>query len=86
MRMLIVVGLLLLSAPALAQHIEQVKRIKFGVGCVTPVTSYAGGLGACPINNSKARIWCPNGQVFERDGDKPEVYVARSICSLSQLR
>jgi hypothetical protein len=86
MRSLIVVALLLLSAPALAQHIEQVKGIKFGVGCVTPVTSYGRRFGVCPIGNLKARVWCPNGQIFERVGETPQVYVARSICNLSQLR
>jgi hypothetical protein len=86
MRTLIVIGLLLLGAPAPAQHIEQVKGIKFGGGCVSPVTSYGRRFGACSIGGSKARIWCPNGQIFERVGETPQMYVARSICNLSQLR
>jgi hypothetical protein len=85
LRLSIVAALTLLSTPSFAQHIEAVKGIKFGVGCLTPVSAFGARLGTCAIDGFKARIWCPNGEVFERNGQAPQSYVARSICNLNQI-
>ena len=84
-RFSIAATLILLSASASAQHIDMVKGIKFGVGCVGPVTTFAPRLGSCALESSKARIWCPNGEIFDRHGEPPQSYVARSICNLNQV-
>ena len=73
------------STPSFAQHIEAGKGIKCGVGCLTPVSAFGAHLGTCAIDNSKARIWCPNGEIFERNGEPPQSYVTRSICNLNQV-
>jgi len=85
LRMPITAALVLLSTSSFAQNIEAVKGIKFGVGCVGPVSTFAARLGTCAIDGSTARIWCPNGEIFERNGEPPKSYVARSICNLSQV-
>ena len=85
LRMSIATALTLLSTPSFAQHIEAVKGIKFGVGCLTPVSAFGARLGTCAIDNSKARIWCPNGEIFDRNGEPPLSHVARSICNLNQI-
>jgi len=81
----ITAALVFLSTSSFAQNIEAVKGIKFGVGCVGPVSTFAARLGTCAIDGSTARIWCPNGEIFERNGEPPKSYVARSICNLSQV-
>jgi hypothetical protein len=78
-------ALLLLSTSAFAQRMDAVKGIKFGVGCVGPVNKFAAGLGTCTIAGTKARIFCPSGETFDRDGVPPESFVARSICNLNQV-
>ena len=85
LRMAIAIALIALSTPAFAQMINQVKDIKFGVGCLAPVNTVAARLGTCAIDGSKARIWCPSGEIFERNGEPPQSYVARSICNVSQV-
>jgi hypothetical protein len=85
LRISIAAALTLLSTPSFAQHIEAVKGIKFGIGCLTPVTAFGARRGTCTVDGSKARIWCPNGEIFERNGEPPQSYVARSICNLSQV-
>jgi hypothetical protein len=85
LRIWLTAALTLLSTSSFAQHIEAVKGIKFGVGCLTPVSAFGARLGTCAIDSSKARIWCPNGEIFERNGEPPQSYVARSICNLSQV-
>jgi hypothetical protein len=85
LRISITAALVLLSTCSFAQNIEAVKGIKFGLGCLAPVNTFAARLGTCAIDGSKARIWCPDGQIFERNGEPPQSYVARSICNLSQV-
>jgi hypothetical protein len=76
---------MVLSASAFAQHIEAVKGIPFGVGCVGPLSTFAPRLGACTLDGAKSRVWCPDGRIFERSGEPPQSYVARSICNLNQV-
>jgi hypothetical protein len=85
LRLSITAVLVLLSTSSFAQKIEAVKGIKFGVGCLAPVNTFAARLGTCAIDGSKARIWCPSGEIFERNGEPPQSYVARSICNVSQV-
>jgi hypothetical protein len=85
LRMSIAAVFVLLSTSAFAQQMDAVKGIKFGVGCIGPVNKYAAGLGTCDIESSKARIFCPNGDVFDRAGAMPQSFVVRSICGLNQV-
>jgi hypothetical protein len=86
LRMAIAAVLVVVSASAFAQSTQQVKGIKFGVGCVGPVSTIAPRLGTCVIEGAKSRIWCPNGKIFDRDGELPQSpYVVRAICELNQI-
>jgi hypothetical protein len=82
-------ALVVLSTSAFAQLMEPVKDMKFGAGCTGPVSTFAVRLGACPIDDSKSRIWCPNGQIFDRRASAyeriPSSYVVRAICGLNQV-
>ena len=84
LRLSIVAALIFLTTSAFAQ-MESVKGIKFGVGCVDPMSKYAVGLGTCSVGDAKARIWCPNGETFDRVGTPPQSFGVRSICSLNQV-
>ena len=86
LRMAIAIALVVLSTPAFAQMIDQVKDIKFGVGCVGPINRFAARLGTCLIDDSKSRVWCPNGKIFDRSGQfLQSSYVVRSMCELNQI-
>ena len=88
-RMFTAAALVVLSTSAFAQFMEPVKGIKYGDGCIGPVSTYAARLGACAIADTKSRIWCPNGEIFDRKGSAYEVtpssYVVRAICNLTQV-
>lgn len=84
LRMSAIAALVLLETSALAQQTEPIKGIKFGAGCLGPVSTLAPRLGTCEIVDSKTRIWCPNGEIFDRGGT-PQSYVVRSICNLNQV-
>ena len=71
------------SAFALQTIVE--KGTKIGSGCLGPVVAVAPKLGTCAIAGSKTRIWCPNGQIFDDEGAKSPVSLARSLCNLSQI-
>jgi hypothetical protein len=89
LRMPITAALLVLSTSAFAQFMEPVKDVKFGAGCISPVSTFAVRLGACAIVDFKSRIWCPNGQTFDRTASEyehvPSSYVVRAICGLNQV-
>jgi hypothetical protein len=89
LRISTVAALVVLSTSASAQFMEPIKGVKFGAGCIGPVSTYAVRLGACAIADTRSRIWCPNGQIFDRNGSAYEVvpssYVVRAICSLNQI-
>jgi hypothetical protein len=79
------VFLMLLYAPAVAQVTEVAKDIKFGQGCIGPITTLAPKFGTCTIAESVFRVWCPSGRVYDRRGLPPQSSIARSICNLSQV-
>ena len=85
LKALLTAALVTLSTAAFAQHVEADKRLKFGAECVGPVTTLAPRLGTCMIIGAKTRIWCPNGRVFDRGGEKPQSFLVRSICELNQV-
>jgi hypothetical protein len=84
LRMSMAAVLIVLSTSVFAQPMDEMKGIKLGVGCTSPVTQFSRGLATCPAG-SRSRVWCPNGQIFERDGEPPRSYVVRSICNLNQI-
>ena len=73
-----------LSSGCFAQMVSEVKPTKLGTGCETPVTPLGTRLGTCSLNSNRARIWCPDGKVFERTGTQVQAALARSICGLNQ--
>jgi hypothetical protein len=84
-RLSIAAALVVFSTSAFAQE-REVKGIKFGVGCINPVSTFASRLGTCMVNADTSRIWCPNGKIFDRTEKEPRtVYVVRSICGLNQV-
>jgi hypothetical protein len=76
---------MLVSTAASAQFLEEGKSIKFGAGCQDRIKPMETGLGTCLITDKRARVWCPNGKVYERDGDVPHVSLVRSACGLRQI-
>jgi len=83
-RTFIAAALVVLSSSAFAQQTET-KGIKFGVGCLGPVTTFAPRFGVCMVDAAMSRIWCPNGQIFDRVEKEPRnSSVARAICGLNQ--
>jgi hypothetical protein len=85
LRLLIVGALLCLTTAASAQFLQEGKSIKFGTGCREAIKAMETGLGTCLITDKRARVWCPNGKVFERDGELPHVSLVRSACGLRQI-
>ena len=85
LRLSVIAALVLLATSAFGQLIEAKKDIKFGAGCLTRMSTFGPRLGTCEIVGSKARIWCPNGEIFDRTGAPPQSVVARSMCNLSQV-
>lgn len=84
LRMSAIAALLLLGPPAFAQTTEPIKDVKFGAGCLGPVRTLGPRFGTCEVDGSRTRIWCPNGQIFDRAG-VPQSYIIRSICNLNQV-
>jgi hypothetical protein len=88
LRMSAIAALVLLQTSAFAQQseaiTETIKGIKFGVGCLGRVSTLGPRFGTCEIVGSKTRIWCPNGEIFDRAGT-PQSYLVRSICNLNQV-
>jgi hypothetical protein len=86
LRMSLTAAMVVLSTSAFAQATDEVKGIKFGAGCLSPVSTLAARLGTCAIDGAKSRIWCPNGKIFDRDAKLPQSsYVIRAICELNQI-
>jgi hypothetical protein len=78
-------GALMMNTAAPAQFLVEGKNVKFGTGCTERIKPMETGLGMCLITDRRARIWCPNGKVFERDGELPHVSLVRSACGLRQI-
>ena len=84
LRMSTIAALLLLGPSAFAQTTEPIKDVKFGAGCLGPVSTLGPRFGTCEVVGSRTRIWCPNGEIFDRVG-VPQSYIVRSFCSLNQV-
>jgi hypothetical protein len=84
--LLLAVALSLLSSAASGQFLQEMKAVRFGVGCIERPKSTDGGLGLCMTGASRSRVWCPNGKVYERDGSLPDLSLVRSVCGLNQIR
>jgi hypothetical protein len=88
-RLYVAATLAVLSTAAFAQSADEVKGLKWGTGCTTQIQTLARHLGVCSIADTKSRIWCPNGQIFDRgawDYEKvPSSSVVRAICGLNQV-
>ena len=80
----IVATLSLLPGTAFTQHLDERKGLRFGSGCVGSVSKLEPKFGTCVIAGGKARIFCPNGHVFDRDGEQVHISIARSTCGLTQ--
>lgn len=76
--------LLLLTVPAYAASMVEVKNARLGEGCLQPITKIKNMPANCPVGDKQTRIWCPNGRVFDRN-EVPNVAESRSICELNQL-
>ena len=85
LRLVIATGLICLSTASFAQVVTEVKATKFGGGCEARATTLAPKLGTCVLTDTKSRVWCPNGKVFERSGPEFQPALARSICGLNQV-
>jgi hypothetical protein len=85
LRLPVAVALMVMSTAASAQFLEESKSIKFGIGCQERIKPMEAGLGTCLITDKRVRVWCPNGKVYERDGDVPHVSLVRSACGLRQI-
>lgn len=82
---LVIGAFFVLNTAASAQFMEEIKGVKFGIGCQTPIKALEAGLGTCLIAETRARVWCPNGKVYERTGELPQVALVRSACGLKQI-
>lgn len=73
--------------PAAAFYSEVKPSLKIGVDCIGQVSVLAPKLTMCTIAGTKARIWCPNGQMFEGEIDSggPAASIARSLCGIAQV-
>ena len=84
-RLLLAAALALSSSSAIALQTVVPKGTKQGAGCVGPVVFVAPKLEVCRIADSKTRIWCPNGEIFDDGDGRSAVALVRSLCNLNQL-
>jgi hypothetical protein len=84
-RVLLAAALVLSCSYAFALPTSVKKGLKLGTGCVGPVSTVAPKLGMCTLAGTKARIWCPNGDIFDLDEEKAPVPLVRSLCNLTQI-
>ena len=85
LRYAIVSALVLSCSPAWSQATTPRKSVKFGADCIGPVSLLAPKLGTCTIASAQMRIWCPNGEMFERAQDQPHLSLVRSLCNMLQV-
>ena len=81
---LLFLACVLFSVSANAQPIVELKYIGRGVGCIGPMTTPLSRLAVCPIQDTRLRIWCPNGKIFDTPGGEPNDAISRSICQINQ--
>lgn len=84
-RWIVVATMVLWSTSAFSLQSAVPAGTKLGTGCVGSVRTVAPKLGACTIAGDKTRIWCPNGKIFDSDGDKAPIPLVRSLCDLTQI-
>ena len=84
-RLFLAAALALSSSSAFALQKVVPKGTKVGAGCVGPIVSIATKLETCPIADSKTRIWCPNGEIFDDAEGRSAVALVRSLCNLNQV-
>jgi hypothetical protein len=77
--------LIMSCGPAVALTNMQKVSVQVGADCVGPVTTLAPKLATCTVAGSRMRIWCPNGDMFEREQDKPHQSLIRSLCNMLQV-
>jgi hypothetical protein len=85
LRYAIAAVLVLSCSPAWSQATTAKKSVKFGADCIGPVSLLAPKLGTCMIAGAQMRIWCPNGEMFERAQDQPHLSLVRSLCNMLQV-
>jgi hypothetical protein len=84
-RLLVAAAFVLSCTSAFALPTSVKKGLKLGTGCLGPVSTMAPKLGMCTVAGTKARIWCPNGDIFDLDEEKAPVPLVRSLCNLTQI-
>jgi hypothetical protein len=77
--------LLTLTTAAVSGPMIQRKGLSVNEGCLAPAKVATEKLTTCPVADARIRIWCPNGNVFDRDPDNVGVALLRSICEMNQL-
>lgn len=83
--LLLAAALAISSSSAFALQTFVPKGTKVGAGCVGPIVLIATKLEICPIADSKTRIWCPNGEIFDDADGRSAVALVRSLCNLNQV-
>jgi len=86
MRVLFASAFILSCTVAFALPTAVKKGLALGSGCVGPVSTMGPKLSICATAGAKARIWCPNGDIFDVDEERAQVALVRSLCNLSQIR
>jgi hypothetical protein len=74
-----------LNTAALSAPMIQIKGLAPEQGCLEPAKAATEKLKTCPIADARIRIWCPNGNVFDRDHADIGVAILRSVCEMNQL-
>jgi hypothetical protein len=85
LRYAIAAALVLSCSPALVLATTAKKSVKLGADCVGPLSMLAPKLGTCTIAGAQMRIWCPNGEMFQRAQDQPHLSLVRSLCNMLQV-
>ena len=85
LRYAIAAAFVLSCNPATALTNMQKNSVKVGADCIGPLGTLAPKLATCTIAGSKMRIWCPNGDMFEREQDQPHLSLVRSLCNMLQV-
>jgi hypothetical protein len=85
LRYTIAAALILSCCQASALTNVQKTSVKVGTDCISPLSTLAPKLETCTIAGARMRIWCPNGEMFEREQDQPHQSLVRSLCNMLQV-
>lgn len=77
--------LVCLNTAVFAGPMIQLNGLSANEGCLGPAQNATEKLKTCPTADTRIRIWCPNGKVFDRDAENLGIAVLRSICEMNQL-